>query len=446
MTNRQSINITAFVLLTTMYSCGGDDEKTSTNPMTSNTGGASEDAEECTNTDELDALYERHIYSNEIGGEPMISGDFNNDGSDDILYLSDLSMFLSKGDGTFESEIKNQRVTLNATALADVNGDGNLDLLGIDYLLSEKRKVYVFFGDGKGGLTESPKSLNMDAVYQAESIAIEDIDQDGDKDLFIGQADSPECVGAFNKALPTAADCKEVQGRSVCDNGSKCLPISENSSTLKCLPPPCPNIAIYLNNGKGEFTFDHREFVIGSPDVLGGMDLTGDSKPDIVSYLSFTYSQLLDGGNKKEVVTVFVNQGGNTFKKVVSEDTPVYHYNGTYAKDWDHYMFYRGDIDKDGVMDLVCDRGVYFGVGDGSFTKSSLKGKYLLDANGDGNLDLAVSLKDKLGIFHGDGTRPKEGADMTWLCVERTGNMTVGKFNNDSKTDIALGEEVLIRK
>lgn len=72
-----------------------------------------------------------------LTGTLIATGDFNNDGKPDLLIaantLTNLTVLLGNGDGTFQSPINtNLGTTFYSTIVAvDVNGDGNVDILGL---------------------------------------------------------------------------------------------------------------------------------------------------------------------------------------------------------------------------------------------------------------------------------------------------------------------------
>jgi FG-GAP-like repeat len=79
--------------------------------------------------------------------EILASGDFNNDGATDVVVgqFEAISTLLSNGDGTFTTVSAGSETT-PAAAIADVNGDGNLDLISSDGLS-------VTLGNGDGSFS-----------------------------------------------------------------------------------------------------------------------------------------------------------------------------------------------------------------------------------------------------------------------------------------------------
>jgi hypothetical protein len=87
----------------------------------------------------------------------ITSGDFNADGLDDLIvsvswanpYQSDILIFLATANGTFASQsgvIAGQAGPVFGLAVADLNGDGKLDLAFTDQIQS----LWIALGDGTG--------------------------------------------------------------------------------------------------------------------------------------------------------------------------------------------------------------------------------------------------------------------------------------------------------
>lgn len=79
----------------------------------------------------------------------ILAGDLNHDGKPDLVIrcLEDLVVMRGTGGGAFEIETRYLPAPFGYTAkaLADIDGDGNLD-----FVLAEGREVLAFLGDGRG--------------------------------------------------------------------------------------------------------------------------------------------------------------------------------------------------------------------------------------------------------------------------------------------------------
>ncbi|WP_103923450.1 VCBS repeat-containing protein [Algoriphagus boritolerans] len=146
-------------------------------------------------------------------GPALAVADVNGDGLDDFYVggAKDQSgaFFMQKAEGTFE-EISNPMFAQLAKAedvvaeFADFNGDGFLDLFvgsgGNEY---ESGNLFnfdrIFFGDGAGNFRFSMNSLPPIGENTA-TIAIHDVDGDGDLDLFVGSSVKSGDFGASPKS------------------------------------------------------------------------------------------------------------------------------------------------------------------------------------------------------------------------------------------------------
>jgi hypothetical protein len=136
----------------------------------------------------------------------------------------------------------------NAIALADVNGDGNLDAITVDVT------VNVCLGAGHGGFqhlafySASPATSCMNCAENTSALAVGDFDHKGVPDIAVGSTN---------------------------------------------------NIRILLGNGDGTFRISGDYPVIGHPTQIALADLNGDGNLDLVSANTdtATLSVLLGNGD-----------------------------------------------------------------------------------------------------------------------------------------------------
>lgn len=115
----------------------------------------------------------------------FVTGDFNNDGIVDVAVSSSagLGILLGKGDGTFQP-LTVLPESLRVLASADLNGDGNADLIGSDRVL---------LGNGNGTFHALPLP-HLD--FFAFSVSVVDVDGDGKLDLIF--SDSTDYVNLLS--------------------------------------------------------------------------------------------------------------------------------------------------------------------------------------------------------------------------------------------------------
>lgn len=124
-----------------------------------------------------------------INGSGVAVGDVDADGLTDI-YFSSLSgsnkLYKNLGNWKFsditeQSKIAMVDYTSTGVAFADLDSDSDLDL--VVTTLGDGNKL--FFNKGNGVFEESTNALETERKYGSHSIAIADIDRDGDLDIYI---------------------------------------------------------------------------------------------------------------------------------------------------------------------------------------------------------------------------------------------------------------------
>jgi FG-GAP-like repeat len=118
-------------------------------------------------------------------------GDFNGDGILDLAVTDDsnqtgmLSVLLGNGDGTFQAPVS-YPVGFEPTdvLVGDVNGDGAQDLVVYDKELNFQGNVGILYGNGDGTFQDA---VNYSFPgYTTSAVALADVNGDGLLDLFVG--------------------------------------------------------------------------------------------------------------------------------------------------------------------------------------------------------------------------------------------------------------------
>ena len=147
-----------------------------------------------------------------VGSNPKTaaSGDFNGDGAPDIAVLNagtmgsatdpgGISILLGNGVGSFPN-VTNISAGFNprALAVADVNGDGKPDLIVATGTSASNPgfQVSVFLGKGDGTFL-SPFNIPLPPGETPNTIAIVDLDGDGNPDIVFGDCCSDSTTGYF---------------------------------------------------------------------------------------------------------------------------------------------------------------------------------------------------------------------------------------------------------
>ncbi len=301
-----------------------------------------------------------------VGLSPFVSV-YLNDGTGAFVAMSEWHMvkyrgkFLPQIDGTSTfveagplTVVSGEEVETRSVALGDLDGDGDLDMVaGNNYHPSR-----VYLNDGAGIFTITRQGMGK--RFLTGSVVLGDVDGDGDLDLVTG-----------NKGKIDARNFRYHYGFS----------------------------RVYLNDGKGRFTDSGQEPKDGHNSSVALGDLDGDGDLD-----------LMTGG----VEQVYLNDGRGGFTKSRQKVRP----QGGIK------TIALGDVDGDGNPDLVAGVGydtnlVYLSNGKGEFIDRSQEPESLSrftalgDVDGDGDRDVVmvegnntlIYLDDGQGVFTNSGQR-----------------------------------------
>ena len=234
-------------------------------------------------------------------GAGIAPGDFNGDGKLDlIVFFSDFGgsgfdVFLGNGDGTFQIGALYVSSGLT-TAVADLNGDGVLDLAIPNYSAAQ---VGIFLGNGDGTF-QSP--VNYATGGQGESLVAADFNGDGKIDLaettyvYLGSTQISVLLGngdgtfQAQVSYPVSTYSTALHAGDFNGDGKLDLAITEIPSQASN-----GNAAILLGNGDGSFQSE-TQFQAGiNPISLDLGDFNNDGRLDLVvaNALSSTFSIFL---------------------------------------------------------------------------------------------------------------------------------------------------------
>lgn len=133
-----------------------------------------------------------YLYFYDGGGVSI--GDINNDGLPDIYFTANLlpnRLYLNKGNFEFEDITENAGVSGSAdwttgTTMADVNGDGLLDIYvsSVNYLTKAGRNQ-LFINNGDLTFSDHAEEFGLDFKGYAKQASFFDYDNDGDLDMYL---------------------------------------------------------------------------------------------------------------------------------------------------------------------------------------------------------------------------------------------------------------------
>src|SRR5438034_2633223 len=280
---------------------------------------------------------------------------------------------------------------LSMLSIADVNRDGNADILVAN---GGSANVSVYLGDGKGGFSQTNGS-----PYSA------------------GQNPTDIATGDFN------------------GDGSLDIAIANHGVKL---------VTALLGNGKGQFSFaPGSPFAVESnphPHGIAVADFNGDQKPDVA----------IDSWVENEVLVMF-GKGDGAFQtpgtKFEVGKMPYQRLRSADVNEDGHADIITSNFEASSVSVLLAD-------GRGNFTRRGFPapadpfGIAIADLNGDHHLDIAI------GHYSGQGTDPSKNA-LSVLFGDGKGNFSLangspfstghypgtvaaGDLNNDGIADIVV--------
>jgi hypothetical protein len=227
--------------------------------------------------------------SSETGS--FILGDFNNDGIPDVAAIhssysgsgSTITIFLGNGDGTFTVAGSSPAIGMNPGGIttADINGDGNADLVVSQMDSTGKGEIAVFFGHGDGTFTQSSSPNSVGST--AASIIPADINGDSNIDLVLtglGQSGITILLGKGDGTFTVVAGPTQAgeATASVADLNNDGFP------DLVFGAAGASDLTVFLGNGDGTFTEapsgPNGNLVVGNFLTIG--DLNQDGIPDVV--------------------------------------------------------------------------------------------------------------------------------------------------------------------
>jgi len=379
------------------------------------------------------------------GGYRSVSAavaDVNRDGEVDLIMVNlcvsngscdngSVSVLLGNGDGTFQKAVtyNSGGYAPSSVAVADVNGDGNLDVLVANQCASlcpvsnpdvgnvfAVGSVGVLLGKGDG--TFQPVVTYSTAGIITKALAVADVNGDGRPDIIV----TIQCAEAIINP---------------------------------CVYDKYSMVDVLLGNGNGTFRTAVTYSSGGSvPESIVVQDINGDGKPDIVVSNQCASNQDCNSGG----AGVLFGNGDGTFQTAVT-------YNSNGVAD----SVAVADVNGDGNPDLIVGNyssagggtvAVMLGNGDGTFgiALSYFTGGYaqpsvaVADINGGGALDLLVASQcfdstcsgnGVVGVLLGKGDGTFQAPVIYGSGGHYAYSLAVADVNGDTKPDLLITNETI---
>jgi len=354
----------------------------------------------------FDEKFNVFTYRNFYNGGGVAIGDVNNDGLADLYFTANLGpnkLYLNKGDFKFEdvtatAGVAGTRAWSTGVAMADVNGDGWLDIYVCNSgdVEGDNKQNELFVNQGNGTFKEMAEAYGLaDQGFSTHAVFF-DYDKDGDLDVYLLN-NSYQAIGTFNKMQNERPVRDPVGGDKLFRNdGEKFTDVSEAAGIYGSVigfglgisigdvnQDTWPDIFIsndfferdylYINNQDGTFTESVESAMRSLSAASMGADiadLNGDGLLDI-----FVTDMLPEPPTRLKQVTTFENWDKFQFNK-----THGYHYqfsrnmlhlnngDGTFSEvgrlanveatdwSWGALLF---DMDNDGKRDIFVANGIY---------------------------------------------------------------------------------------
>lgn len=299
--------------------------------------------------------------------------------------------------------------------LADVNGDGHNDLL----VGAWGSEFAVWINDGAGNFSDGGFSPAASDANRVNILIPMDFDDDGDIDIFA------------------------VRG-------------GNEDSTL------------WTNDGSGGFTLSSQTFPTGSAAAAGDLDGDGDidlvfgsgeillndgsgSFSNLASLSTNAFASLgdLDGDGNVDILmttgssggTIYFNDGASPPAFSSTSSVPVTGLRSTELI----------DVDGDGSMDAVTNRGVWLNDGSASFTLGQnwstgddIMEAAVADIDGDGDPDVALAQRETANVGTANEVWLNDGSggftdSALALGDGSSGAVAFGDVNGDGDVDLAFG-------
>lgn len=364
-------------------------------------------------------------------GQGVCSGDFNNDGVEDLFvtYWGDCVLYRNNGNGTFTDVAQQAGVSTRTTtglrrwntgcAFVDYDRDGHLDLFVANYIDFDPKtaplpesgpclykgltvacgppglaggKDILFHNNGNGTFTDVSEGANIlrkEGTYGL-GVLVGDFDNDGWPDIYVADDSSPSALfknnhdGTFTDVGIEAGVAFGPDGKTQAGMGVSAADIyGDGNLAIFKTNFAGDTSTLYKNGGKGLFEDVTFQSGLGRNTRFLGwgasfLDFDNDGWPDILTCNGHVYPEVKENANEsgyRERKVLYRNDGAGKFVDVSLDAGP-------------------------GILEVVPGRGCAIG-----------------DFNNDGNLDVVVNcVNDYPQLLRCDSTLKNH-----WIKVKTVG-------------------------
>jgi hypothetical protein len=317
-----------------------------------------------------------------------------------------------------------------SVAIGDLNGDGERDLAIANY---GDGTVSVLVNRGDGSFREKRDYTTGGDYDLAISVAIGDLNGDGEQDLGTVNDDVP--AGTVSVLLNKGDGIFQAGHHSRTESDAYSVAIGDlngdGKSDLVNTNNGDNTVSVFISKGDGSLQAKVDYPSGGQPRKVAIGDLNGDGHPDLAT------------ANDDNSVSVLINKGDGSFRPKV--DYPVGNQPFSVA---------IGDLNGDGKPDLATANfgentvSVLVNNGDGSFrakmdypTGRVPASVAIGDLNGDGAPDLATANDtDSVSVLvnKGDGSFR---AKVNYAITSEPASVAIGDLNGDGQPDLVIAND-----
>ncbi len=439
-------------------------------------------------------LYYLYFYN----GGGVATGDLNNDGLTDIYFTANSKgnnkLYLNKGNFQFEditekAGVKGTADWCSGVTMADVNGDGLLDIYVSASSLHHglKGQNELFINNGNGTFTESAEKFGLNFSGFGTQAAFFDYDHDGDLDCYLLNHSQKPNANIFDTSARRKPDMLsgDLLYRNDITTSGKFKDVSADAGIYQSSLGYGLGIAVadfnndgwddiyvgndfhendyyYLNNGNGTFTEDgaghfkhYSRFSMGND----AADINNDGQLDIITVDMLPYDEkvLKTYGSDENPDTYKYKLMGHGYQNQFSRNclqlnngngesySETALQSGISATDWSWSPLFA-DFDNDGNKDLFISAGIVKRPVDLDYVRFVSDLVLKMDVNKSNKYDQLAIDKMPDGASHpffykGDGGMNFKDVSKEWGTLNMNGYFNGASYadlNNDGNLDVVM--------